>query len=155
MSDLDSAFDLISSPMRVLEKLGLPGAIASLVLGIGLSVTGVVLAFGLLDDGGYYWPAMLGLSGLGLCFAGLGLSYFVGPQRAVRRAMGYQPERIDPRAMNEIQRELPFWVCASCRIARDGVSTADRCMECGSVADYFEAHDETGRRTALAMLTRS
>lgn len=155
MRDLGSAFDLISSPMVTLEKLGLPGAVASLLLGIGLSVTGVLLAFGLLSDDGYYWPAMLGLSGLGLCFVGLGVSYFVGPQRAVRHAMGYQAEQVDPDAVAQAQRALPFWVCSTCRIARDGVSTADRCMECGSTSDYFEAHDEAGRRTAVAMLTRS
>lgn len=155
MEQYDSAFDLISSPMRVLEKLGARGAVVSIVLGLGLMVAGVYLAFGWLSDDGYYWPAMLGLSGIGLGFLGLGASYFVGPQRAIRQAMGYSADHYDPKLAEQTSRALPFWVCGACRIARDGVSTADRCMECGSIGDYLEVHDEAGRRTAIAMLSRS
>lgn len=154
MRDVHSAFDLLCSPMFVLEKFGAPGAVVALVLGTVMVGTGGYLAFGLLADEGYYWP-MLGLCGIGLGFLGLGASYFVGPQRAVRRAMGGGAEPFDGRVATQVDRPLPFWVCSSCRIARDGVSTADRCMECGSIADYFEVHDEVGRRTAQTMLTRS
>lgn len=154
MFDKPSVFDFLSSPMRMLEKYGAPGAIVSIILGVILMIAGVYFAFGRLAEDGYYWPAMLGLSGFGVGFVVLGSSYYLGTQRNVRRAMGFHYDRTDVEAIEQVQRSFPFWVCSACRIARDGISSADRCMECGSNVDYFEAHDEEGRRTALAMISR-
>ncbi len=140
--------DFISGLTLKLEKYGRSGAIASILLGLSFIYGGWVLTFKIVQN-----LIMLTLCGLGVGMVFVGLGYFFGPQAKVRRAMGAEPPRRPGSTPARVtESSLPFWICLECKIAREGVSTADRCMECGSVTDYLEVHDEKGRRSAATML---
>lgn len=139
----------------LVARTGKIGASVVVVLGLGHVAGGIYLCFFLIEDA--WWPAMLGVSGIGLVLTALGVSALFGAQARVSVAIAEADAEADPPSpdlgVEAVRTEAPpFWICAACPRVEAGRSVLGRCLRCGREGSFVQVDHESQRSTAKAVL---
>jgi len=144
-------YELFAWPVELIQRGGKRAGAVAIGLGLVLIPCGLWLTFGFLGPD-HYWPIMLSVSVFGLGLAGAGLAAFVGSQARLA-AFDLDAESAPLPNVPVMTAEIPFWVCGSCQIVREGVSVAQRCDQCFSLMDFMAVESEPERKLAAGLLS--
>ncbi|MGH1344201.1 MAG: hypothetical protein ACRBN8_21760 [Nannocystales bacterium] len=135
-------------PLRKLDAHGHTGGVAALLLGLGLLAARILPPIGWLG---------LGLLGVGIAYMFYCLARLFSNEARLAREFDVQtppPQSLASDALKAVvrTRDVPFFVCARCRVVMAPGDCGGGCLKCGSEAGCIPVTHDDDRPLAASAL---